>query len=163
MEKELIVWTDELLSVGIPEVDKQHKRLVDLLNSLDRAIREHHGSDVACAVLNELAEYTRVHFGTEEALMNASGYPLFEPHRLMHEDLIRQVLDLQGKVASGETRISFELLHFLKNWLTQHILGSDKKFGAYFAKSVGQHKQAVEADDARTPPAQAKRWWTFWR
>jgi len=65
---DLIQWSDQF-SVNIQEIDEQHKVLVDLLNQLHNAIREHHGRATSREILNRLAEYTRTHFLLEESLM----------------------------------------------------------------------------------------------
>jgi hemerythrin len=129
----LVEWSDNL-SVGIAEIDDQHKKLVEMLNKMHDAILDHRGSAAARPILNEMAEYTRVHFATEESLMRATAYPHYEAHKQQHEDLIAQVQDLQAKLDAGSHAISFELLHFLKGWLTNHIVESDKKYGPYFLK-----------------------------
>lgn len=162
MTEELISWSDDL-SVGIQEVDKQHKHLVELLNNLHRAIREHHGSSVARDMLRDLTEYTRVHFATEESLMQASSYPEYDSHKVKHEALIQQVVALQKKVAAGETGISFELLHFLKNWLTQHIQVVDKQFGAFFIRSMRHRTSTPDTAGDVARAEEARHWWKFWQ
>lgn len=127
----LVEWSDDL-SVGIEEIDEQHKKLVALLNQMNDAIHEHRGSAVTRGILNDLGEYTRVHFATEESLMHATEYPGYEEHKRQHDDLIEQLKDLQVKLDAGSHSISFELLHFLKVWLTKHIIESDKLYGPYF-------------------------------
>jgi hemerythrin len=56
--------------------------------------------------------------------------------------LIKEILDLQKKIATGHTNISFQLLHFLKMWLTQHILDSDKEYSPYLLKAGLRAKSA---------------------
>ncbi|MEW8498684.1 MAG: hemerythrin domain-containing protein, partial [Candidatus Thiodiazotropha taylori] len=63
-----VEWSDAL-SVGIEEIDEQHKMLVDLVNKMHEAIHQRHGSDVVKSILGDLAEYTRIHFAVEESLM----------------------------------------------------------------------------------------------
>jgi hemerythrin len=118
MTTELFQWSDAY-GIGLQEVDEQHKVLVGLLNELHDAVRHHHGSAKCREVLNRLAEYTRVHFTVEESLMRLLNYPEFPDHKHRHEDLIAQVVDLQQKLDAGQASISFELLHFLKVWLTK--------------------------------------------
>lgn len=158
METNLVEWSGEL-SVGVSEIDTQHQKLVLLLNELHRAIREHHGSEASRRILGDLAEYTRVHFATEESLMRISGYPGFEAHKQVHEDLIRQVVELQQKVDAGQASISFELLHFLRNWLLHHIAGADKAFGLYFSHSS---EAARWLPPAAIPREVRRPWWRFW-
>src|SRR5512139_1687724 len=110
-QRALIEWSDEL-SVGIQEIDEQHKVLVGLVNDMHRAIHEHHGSDTARNILEQLGDYTRVHFAVEESLMRIFDYPGYEEHKKQHEELIAQFRAYQDKVRSGTAKISFELLHF---------------------------------------------------
>ncbi|WP_028448792.1 MULTISPECIES: bacteriohemerythrin [Chitinibacter] len=126
----LIEWNDAL-SVGIQEIDEQHKVLVDLLNELHDAIRQHHGREASVEILGRLVDYTRIHFAVEESLMRILGYPEYETHKGHHEDLISQVNTLQQRMREGEA-ITFELLHFLRNWLTHHIMEGDQRYVSHF-------------------------------
>lgn len=130
----LIEWSDEL-SVGIQEIDEQHKVLVGLVNEMHDAIHARHGSEVSSEILQRLADYTKIHFAVEESLFRIFDYPGYEEHKAQHDELIREILELQAKIAAGKTNISFQLLHFLKMWLTQHILDSDKEYSPYLLKS----------------------------
>ncbi|EXJ12631.1 bacteriohemerythrin [Imhoffiella purpurea] len=129
-----VEWSDAL-SVGIEEIDAQHRVLVELVNEMHDAIQEHHASEAIHGILDKLAEYTRIHFAVEESLMRILDYPDYEVHKHQHEELIRTLRDLQDKVASGKTAVGFELMHFLKLWLTKHIIESDKEYGSYFLAS----------------------------
>lgn len=129
--KNLVEWTEEL-SVGIQEIDEQHKILVGLLNRMHEAIVTGKDLQVINSILNELAQYTVVHFAVEESLMRIFNYPDYVAHKQHHEELTAQVVGLQRKVATGEEEISMEVLHFLRHWLTYHILGDDKKYGPFF-------------------------------
>ena len=127
----LIQWSKDL-SVGIEEIDEQHKVLVNLLNQLHDAIIHQHGSEVTKAILQELLEYTRVHFAVEESIMRILGYPDYEEHKRHHKQLLDEVRLLGEKVAGGKKAIGFELLHFLKVWLTKHIMEEDKLYVPFF-------------------------------
>ncbi|MCC6134817.1 MAG: bacteriohemerythrin [Candidatus Contendobacter sp.] len=126
-----IEWSNEL-SVGIEEIDAQHKVLVDLLNQIHEAIQQRHGAEITGRILQKLGEYTRIHFAVEESLMRIMHYPDYERHKLEHDKLIDQLNVFQAKLADGKISISFELAHFLKAWLTKHIMGTDKYYTPYF-------------------------------
>jgi hemerythrin len=130
----LIEWSDEL-SVGIQEIDEQHKVLVSLLNEMHDAIHERHGREASIRILKRLTEYTKIHFAVEESLMRIFDYPGYEEHKKQHEQLIQEILDLEYKIIEEEHAISFQLLHFLKMWLTKHILESDMDYGPFFLKA----------------------------
>lgn len=131
--KNLVEWSDDL-SVGIEEIDEQHKILVSLLNRLHENIVKGTDLNEVSLVLKELAQYTVIHFAVEESLMRIFDFPEYEAHKKHHEELTVQVIELQKKVDSGEKAISMEVLHFLRHWLTYHILGDDKKYTPFFLK-----------------------------
>ena len=157
---ELFAW-DDSFNVGIQEVDEQHRVLVSLLNKLHVAILGHHGKQTSRDILNQLAEYTRTHFLLEESLMRLTHYPGFDIHKEQHESLIKQVVDLQTKLDQENITITFELLHFLKNWLMQHINESDQRFGKHF-KTAGLGQYANWSKEVETTMKKKKWWWKFW-
>lgn len=129
--KHFVEWTEEL-SVGIEEIDAQHKILVGLINRLyDETIIHKAGAEVLNEILNELVEYTIIHFAVEESLFRIFDYPGIEVHTQHHNDLKSQVAELQKKLKSGEATLNKDLLIFLKTWLQQHILQEDKLYGPY--------------------------------
>jgi len=132
--KHFAEWTDDL-SVGIEEIDVQHKILVGLVNRLyDETIVHQATAEVLDGILNELVEYTVIHFAVEESLFRIFDYPATEIHTRHHDELKAQVLDLQAKVKRGEVTINTKLLVFLKNWLQHHILEEDKLYGPFLVQ-----------------------------
>ncbi|MDW7645240.1 MAG: bacteriohemerythrin [Desulfuromonadales bacterium] len=121
-------WNDKI-SVGIEEIDEQHKQLLDLINRLYSAmVSGEQKLQVAKDVLNELMQYTIVHFAVEESLFRIFNYPDYEEHCAHHYKLREQVIDINRKVQSGEKMVTPELLVFLRKWLTNHIMVEDKAY-----------------------------------
>jgi hemerythrin len=126
-----VEWSNEL-SVGIEEIDAQHKVLVDFLNQIHEAIQQRHGAEVTSVIIERLSEYTRIHFAVEESLMRILHYPEYERHKEEHDRLIEQLNGFRTKLETGKGSISFELAHFLKVWLTKHIMEADKHYTPHF-------------------------------
>jgi len=133
----LIEWSQKL-SVSIEEIDKQHKQLVNLINLLNESMKVGKGRDVLGKVLSELADYTVYHFQTEEKLLLENTYPSFIAHKREHDNLTKQVVEIKKKFDSGEAVLTVELMIFLKDWLNNHIMLSDKKYSE-FLNSKGVH------------------------
>jgi hemerythrin len=132
--RDLVEWNDDL-SVGIQEIDEQHKILVNLLNRLYHAVVTRNDSkEVIESILNELAQYTYVHFAVEESLMRIFNFTEYDTHKQHHAELAAQVFDLNRKVRSGEAVVSMELLNFLRSWLMNHIIKEDKRYTPHFLK-----------------------------
>jgi len=131
---QFIEWTDEI-SVGIQEIDEQHKQLVGLINRLYEAmILGEDKLNVAKEVLAELEKYTVIHFAVEECLFRIFDYPDYAEHCELHKNLCNQVREINLKVQSGERLITPELLFFLRKWITNHIMVEDKKYGPFLLK-----------------------------
>ncbi len=126
-----VEWSNEL-SVGIEEIDAQHKVLVDLLNQIHEAIQQRQGAEATGEIIERLGEYTRIHFAVEESLMRILHYPEYERHKEEHDRLIEQLNGFRAKLESGKGSVSFELAHFLKVWLTKHIMETDKGYTPHF-------------------------------
>jgi len=134
----LMAWNDRL-SVGIASIDKQHQKLVGLLNDFYDAVQAGHGKEALAGLLASLIDYTKLHFAHEEQLFAKTNYPDAAAHKKAHDDLTRQVLEIQQKYAKGaNVALSTETLNFLKNWLLTHIQGTDKKYSSHLA-SHGIH------------------------
>jgi hemerythrin len=126
----LIAWEDKL-SVNIKEIDEQHKNLINLVNEMHDAMKAGKGNDTIGKVLSGLVDYTKMHFATEERLMNAHGYPEYLKHKKEHDDLTRKAVDLQNQFQSGKAVLNLEVMQFLRDWLTKHIMGTDKTYGPF--------------------------------
>ncbi len=128
-----ITWTDEL-SVGVELFDNDHKELISLANRLHDSITVRAQQGVMSSLLNDILKYTIFHFGHEEGYMLQYGYPGYEKHKMEHEALIKKVEDYIEQVSEGKTSISLSLMGFLKEWLVNHIMGSDKEYVDFFTK-----------------------------
>lgn len=127
----LINWSEQL-SVGLDTIDKEHRKLLDILNSMHDAMAKGKGKEMVGVVLQELVQYTVSHFAHEEELMRKHGYPDFETHKGIHQGVTRKVLDYQKKHSAG-TINTIEVLNFLTDWLKKHIMETDKKYGPHLA------------------------------
>ena len=127
----LMAWNDRL-SVGIASIDKEHQKLVGLLNGFYDAVQAGHGKESLAGLLAALIDYTKLHFANEEQLFAKTAYPEAAAHKKAHDDLAHQVVEIQKKYVKGASAsLSVETLNFLKNWLLTHIQGEDKKYAPH--------------------------------
>ncbi len=126
----LIKW-DTNYSVKIKIIDNQHQNLVALINQLYDGVSQGKGSESAGKTLDELINYTRTHFAYEEQLFRIHGYPEYLAHKAEHDALTEKVLDFQSQFRAGKATLALPLLSFLKDWLTNHIQGTDKRYSNF--------------------------------
>ena len=125
-----IAWSPKY-SVGIQSLDEQHQYLVKMVNHLYAALNEGKGEDSLDKVFNGLVSYTIKHFAHEEQLMQRHGYPGLTAHKAEHQRLTAQGEEFIKQRKAGQAMLSVKLAGFLKNWLLDHIAGSDKSYGPY--------------------------------
>jgi hemerythrin-like metal-binding protein len=127
----LIKW-QKSLSIGVPEIDTEHKYLVALINNIhDDFCSKKIDRNIADAFVH-LTKYFTKHFRNEEAMMYAGNYPLLKEHKRQHEDLTDELSDLTEKFIAGEDHISEETMDFLKKLLFDHVISEDKKICLFF-------------------------------
>ena len=122
---------DDSFSVGVGEIDRQHQRLIDMINEFYEQI-EKDPQQAFEALLGALVEYTRYHFSTEERYFRLFRYPDAERHEEAHRKFAEKVVDVRRRLAGGQLVVSLEVTMFLKEWLTEHIKGVDKAYSRYF-------------------------------
>lgn len=132
--KTLITW-NEKYSIGIDEIDNQHQQLIDTLNKLFDAMSEGKGKQILESIFDDLTNYTVNHFSTEEKCMIVHAFPEYINHKNEHKKLIEDVNAFKKEYLNGNTKISIELIRYLKDWLLNHILGSDKELGNYLKQN----------------------------
>lgn len=124
----IVAWTEDM-SVGVPGLDRDHQRLIDLLNRLYAVLRRDDARDEVGAVIAELADYAIRHCAAEEALMERAGYAGLAAHRQSHAMLHQRVADDQADYRrSPRSVVAADLFEFLSDWLIHHILTEDMAY-----------------------------------
>jgi hemerythrin len=127
----LIQWNDSF-SVGVVEIDKQHQKLVGMINDLNDAMRQGKGKDVLGKIIKGLIGYAETHFRTEEKYFDQFGYPDANNHKKEHSDFVMKVAEFKDGFDRRKLGLSIEVMSFLSKWLQNHIKGVDKKYGPFF-------------------------------
>ena len=128
--RQYVKWKDEY-SVGIESIDMQHRKLLSLINSLQTAVYFSTGEEFEHQALDELVDYTKTHFSYEEGLMEQNDYPDFEPHKAQHQQMIAKVEEVLAGYEQDKDTAMRNAANFLKDWLINHINGTDKQYSAF--------------------------------
>ncbi|MEH6473191.1 MAG: bacteriohemerythrin [Halopseudomonas sp.] len=120
------LWRDEFC-IGHAKIDKQHQQLFELLDKLYDEVCAGNADSTVEEVVSELVDYTRHHFFHEESMMRELNYPGLEKHQQEHQRLLQMVDEKMGTLRRGDKVMSIELPEFMNQWLTQHILKSDRE------------------------------------
>lgn len=126
-----VTWSNDM-HIGVKEIDEQHEHLTGLINSLYYAYMEGKEREVLSKIIHEVNDYAHYHFQTEEKYMDkvADVYPFTEGHMEQHMAFFSKVIDFLFQYLDNDTEMTPELLDFLTDWWTKHIMGVDKKLGA---------------------------------
>ncbi len=131
-QSEYIPWSDAMMT-GITSIDEQHQILVNMLNVANDKLTNNFSRRVLEDIVRDLISYALYHFDTEEALMMAQQYPndAQQQHFQEHRSFSAKVAKIQDDISHGQLVSSEDLLSFLKAWLVNHIMGTDKKMADF--------------------------------
>lgn len=129
-EKPAVPVFDDTFKTGIPLIDEEHKTLFDIIGKIHTTIETelvHDKFDAILDILDELKEYTRVHFADEEKYMREIGYEGLAKQEILHQKFIDKLNELDlDDVDDNQEVYLYSFLEFLQNWLVSHILKVDK-------------------------------------
>ena len=123
-----IEWSDKF-SVKVQEIDEQHKKLIGMINKLYDGLFD---IEVQKVVINEMVEYTKAHFETEEKYMIQFHFSGYEEHKKEHEELTVKAIAIKSVFERTKCPLSLAILDFLKEWLENHLLKMDMKYVEFF-------------------------------
>jgi len=127
-----IEWQDSL-SVGVKEIDNQHKRLIDKYNAFFSAYSEGRANEEVIQLLGFLEDYVAVHFADEERLQQQIGFPGYQMHKKQHLELTRKVAGLKERLESNgpDPSLVASTGLLMTGWLIEHISVMDRAIGRF--------------------------------
>ena len=121
----VIEWSNTYV-LGIEQIDEHHRHLIDLLDTTYNVFVSHGQKVEVGKVLEALIDYAIYHFAAEERLMAQCDYSRAADHLEQHEDFVKRVKTQQREFHDGRGTLSLELIVFIKEWLLDHILETDR-------------------------------------
>lgn len=119
---------------GIQSIDNDHKRLVEMIDSLFDAMSKGEAKEAIGEIVNGLIQYSVVHFNREEVYMKTTGYENFDKHKAAHDSFTEKVKGYRKSLESGQFNITVEVVSFLRDWLINHIQFTDRDYIEDFNK-----------------------------
>ena len=131
-----IGWTEDL-SVGVKQIDDQHKIWFQKADQLFEAGKAGKAKEFISQMLEFLDEYTKLHFSDEEKYMLEIRYPEYDVQKKLHDGFIAELAKLKKEFAQsgGNLVVIINANKMVINWLVNHISTQDKKIGVY-ARSI---------------------------
>ena len=119
------------LAIGSAEVDWEHTLQLDLLDRFATQLGTGADREALAATLDQLVDFTKMHFASEEALMRLYGYERFAAHVAQHEETVERIDALRDACEAGAEDLTAETLAHLRHWLVEHIRYADRAFGRF--------------------------------
>jgi hemerythrin-like metal-binding protein len=132
------------MATGVAAIDKHHGYLIDTLRIANDALMGESGNDSTLKrIANDLLGYAIMHFETEERLMQRYGYTVLYPekakqHIAQHRDFSQRIVSVKDSLREGEKISPNEVLVYLNEWLTKHVLGIDRQLGDFLVKAMSE-------------------------
>jgi hemerythrin-like metal-binding protein len=133
--KDFITWKKDW-NTGINKIDEQHQHFVGIINRTYILNKSSKDKEILEAILNDLTEYARVHFSTEEEYFDETDYPESNEHKDKHQELLEKVINFNKRFETKEdvSKLTDDFLKFLKDWLDKHLIKVDHKYVSWLIK-----------------------------
>ena len=126
---EIFPWNKNF-ETGIEIIDEQHRKLVDILNSLAGHLANRSGDVIMNDIFDELANYADYHFKSEEKIWNEhfKDDDWSIEHHKTHGSFLDDVIEIKNnKDEKPLDDVVYDIVSFLSKWLAYHILDTDKR------------------------------------
>ena len=127
---------NEDYKIGIKAIDNHHQELINLYNKLEETINYNKGGLInLTSTVGKLFNFCIDHFRVEDLLMETINYPNKDEHKKHHKDFLNMLDELSIRMEINDATID-ELLKFIENLLSLHILKDDKELGRFYHNTV---------------------------
>jgi hemerythrin-like metal-binding protein len=130
-----IVWNENKHCTGLEDIDEQHKELVDIINEVFDARKLKCTKKAMEKILKKLIKYIKIHFKYEEKKLLAAKYKKLKVQQHKHAAFTSKVKTFINHYLNGKETLNDDILKYLKQWLTEHIMYEDMKYVEYIKKN----------------------------
>lgn len=121
-----LAFTDDL-KFGVAAIDRQHRRMIKIVNELLRAVFDGNLGETEDRLLDELVRLADVNFRTEEEWMHRCGYERCETHAEAHAHLLHELVALRDGMFTRQEHLNRKGVVFVRRWLENHLVHSDRE------------------------------------
>lgn len=141
-------WSEQM-SVGDQKIDDQHKKMIEIINTLFEAIENRDTIEALSAILLNLYDYANIHFGEEEEMMREHNYPCLQEHIIEHEGFTGKLKEFKRGLDVHQLCLSLDMLNYLSTWLVTHIQKTDQKYKIYLNGEKGALGETLEKKEEK--------------
>lgn len=119
---------------GVTSMDNQHRKLIELINTMYKVMRNEEGAGAISLVLKEMNQYADGHLKEEETLLEQNNFPELNHHHTLHENYRSKMTELSAGMDKDVTSGTREIYSFLRQWWLGHIVEEDQKYGKFLTE-----------------------------
>ena len=129
----IIQWNDSY-AVGHGVLDKQHRRVFEIMNELYDAVQNGNCIEHARKLADEIIVHAAEHFELEEKLMEAANYPGLAEHAEEHRKVRDRAIEYRDQMLDGTHATAVRMLNFIKDWILDHLVAWDREYVPYISE-----------------------------
>ncbi len=140
-----MLWKDRY-NLGVSQIDQQHKELFSRVSNFVETLRSNDSWDKRVEKVNEtlsfMKDYVITHFHDEEEYQKSIGYPEYESHKKIHQEMVAYVAHFAAeyeKEGFNEKMVQ-QFAGKLLAWLINHVAAEDQKIADYASKKGDRHE-----------------------
>lgn len=118
------------------ETDAEHRVQVELLKELCDAVQKDSPPSVISDIFQQLVDYSKAHFLSEELLMRQMSYDDYEDHVSDHMRMLDALDEIAAAQASGKSVLVSDKAESILMFITKHIATRDQRFADFLLRGV---------------------------
>jgi hemerythrin len=126
-------WKNEF-RLGVPEMDAEHEKLINLAGNLREAFYRNEDSGTVGKIIDDILHFALTHFHNEEAFMKTIQFPGYSSHKEQHKALAMRILKLREEHETDTGDVSVDVLDLIHDWLIDHFQAADRQYAAFLTE-----------------------------
>jgi hemerythrin len=113
-------------------IDSEHQVQIGLVRALCDAVHSGADSGQTREILDQVVDYSEVHFLSEQMLMRLCSYPEYDDHVLDHDHMMEMLIGVAARHSAGEGALALDEAQGMLGFLSRHIAIRDRRFVEYY-------------------------------
>lgn len=131
-----MLWKDKY-ELGVALIDEQHQELFKRVDAFLNVLRSNSPTEEkrekVSTTLEFMKGYVVEHFCDEEEYQRRIGYPNYEGHKKIHEDMVNYVVEVSKEYENNgyDEQFMQQFGGKLLAWLINHVASEDQKIASF--------------------------------
>lgn len=115
------------MSVNIDTIKENKEKIANLIETFSKALQKKNCGPEVLELLHGISFYSEQFFIAAGLLLEKEGALSFEKHEIRHMEFVRDLMQFQERLETGESMLAFDLYDYVKNWFDDYLQSTENE------------------------------------